>query len=310
MFEDIVTHLSLYMPELRGSLVGNVPLAPWTWFKTGGLAQAVFTPADAEDLSYFLSRLDPDVPIMILGQGSNILVRDGGVEGVVIALGPGFNDMKFDDEIVTIGAASLGVKLASAAAMISVAGFSFLRGIPGNIGGALRMNAGAFGSEIKDIFVSCEGIDRRGDFYEFKLENMDYSYRHCGLNGVIFTRARLAGRPGDQEAIRKEMAEIAQARNATQPVNTLTGGSTFKNPPGQKAWELIDKAGCRGLVMGDAQVSQLHCNFLVNRGKASAADLEGLGEEVRRRVFGSSGIWLEWEIERVGKKLRLPGDEG
>jgi UDP-N-acetylmuramate dehydrogenase len=304
MFKDIVTPLLLYMPELRGSLVANVALAPWTWFKTGGLAQAVFTPADAEDLSYFLSHLDPDVPLMVLGQGSNILVRDGGVEGVVIALGPGFNDMKFDGEIVTIGAASLGVKLASAAAMVSISGFSFLRGIPGNIGGALRMNAGAFGSEIKDIFVSCEGIDRRGDLYQFNLANMDYSYRHCGLNHVIFTRARLAGKPGDQEEIRKEMGEIAQARTATQPVNTRTGGSTFKNPPGQKAWELIDKAGCRGLVMGDAQVSELHCNFLVNRGKASAADLEGLGEEVRRRVFGSSGIWLEWEIERVGIKIK------
>jgi UDP-N-acetylmuramate dehydrogenase len=304
MFEDIVTPLSLYMPELRGSLVANVELAPWTWFKTGGLAQAVFTPADAEDLSYFLSHLDPDVPVMVLGQGSNLLVRDGGVEGVVIALGPGFNDMKFEGETVTIGAASLGVKLASAAAMVSISGFSFLRGIPGNIGGALRMNAGAFGSEIKDIFVSCEGIDRRGDLYQFKLENMDYSYRHCGLNHVIFTRARLAGKPGDQEAIRREMGEIAQARTAAQPVNVRTGGSTFKNPSGQKAWELIDKAGCRGLVMGDAQVSELHCNFLVNRGKASAADLEGLGEEVRRRVFSTSGIWLDWEIQRVGQKIK------
>jgi UDP-N-acetylmuramate dehydrogenase len=309
MFEDIVTPLSLYMPELRGTLVANVELAPWTWFKTGGLAQAVFTPADAEDLSYFLSHLDPDVPIMILGQGSNILVRDGGVEGVVIALGPGFNDMKFEGEVVTIGAASLGVKLASAAAMISVSGFSFLRGIPGSIGGALRMNAGAFGSEIKDIFVSCEGIDRRGDLYQFTLANMDYSYRHCALNHVIFTRARLAGKPGDQEAIRKEMGEIAQARSATQPVNTRTGGSTFKNPPGHKAWELVDKAGCRGLIMGDAQVSELHCNFLVNRGKASASDIEGLGEEVRRRVFGSSGIWLEWEIERVGRKPNSQNDK-
>jgi UDP-N-acetylmuramate dehydrogenase len=304
MFEDIVTPLLLSMPELRGSLVANVELAPWTWFKTGGLAQAVFTPADAEDLSYFLSHLDPDVPILVLGQGSNLLIRDGGVEGVVIALGPGFNDMSFEGETVTIGAASLGVKLASAAAMISVSGFSFLRGIPGNIGGAVRMNAGAFGSEIKDIFVSCEGIDRRGAPHEFKLSDMDYSYRHCGVANVIFTRAKLAGKPGELEAIRREMAEIAQARNATQPVNTRTGGSTFKNPPGRKAWELVDQAGCRGLVMGDAQVSELHCNFLVNRGKATSSDLEDLGEEVRRRVFGNSGILLEWEIERVGRRLR------
>jgi UDP-N-acetylmuramate dehydrogenase len=301
MFEDIVTPLSLSMPDLRGSLIANVELAPWTWFKTGGLAQAVFTPADAEDLSYFLSHLDPDVPIFILGQGSNVLVRDGGIEGVVIALGPGFNDLSFDGEIATIGAASLGVKLASAGMMVSVAGFSFLRGIPGNIGGALKMNAGAFGSEIKNIFVSCEGIDRRGALREFKPADMDYSYRHSGVSDVIFTRARLAGKPGDQEEIRKEMAEIAEARQATQPVNTRTGGSTFKNPPGHKAWELIDQAGCRGLVMGDAQVSELHCNFLVNRGHATAANLEDLGEEVRRRVFGSAGILLEWEIERVGR---------
>lgn len=301
MFEDIVTPLSLSMPDLRGSLVANVELAPWTWFKTGGLAQAVFTPADAEDLSYFLSHLAPDVPIFILGQGSNVLVRDGGIEGVVIALGPGFNELSFEGEIVTIGAASLGVKLASAAAMVSAGGFSFLRGIPGNIGGALRMNAGAFGSEIKDIFVSCEGIDRRGALHEFKLADMDYSYRHSGVSDVIFTRARLAGKPGDQEQIRKEMAEIAEARQATQPVNTRTGGSTFKNPPGRKAWELIDQASCRGLTMGDAQVSELHCNFLVNRGHATAADLEDLGEEVRRRVFGAAGILLEWEIERVGR---------
>jgi UDP-N-acetylmuramate dehydrogenase len=301
MFEDIITPLSLSMPDLRGTLSSNVDLAPWTWFKTGGRAQAVFTPADAEDLAYFLGHLDPEMPIFILGQGSNILVRDGGIEGVVIALGPGFNDMSFDGEIVTIGTASLGVKLSSAAAMISVSGFSFLRGIPGNIGGAVRMNAGAFGSEIKDIFVSCEGIDRQGQHRTFALADMDYGYRHCGVSDVIFTRARLQGKPGDQEQIRKEMAEIAEARQATQPVNTRTGGSTFKNPPGRKAWELIDAAGCRGLVVGDAQVSELHCNFLVNRGQASASDLENLGEEVRRRVLGDAGVLLDWEIERVGK---------
>jgi UDP-N-acetylmuramate dehydrogenase len=304
MFEDIVTPLKRDMPDLHGSLLPNVELAAWTWFKTGGVAQAVFTPADAEDLSYFLSNLDPDFSIFVLGQGSNILVRDGGIEGVVIALGPGFNDMSFENETVTIGAASLGVKLASAAAMVSISGFSFLRGIPGNIGGALRMNAGAFGREIKDIFVSCEAIDRRGAVHDYKLADMDYSYRHCGLGNVIFTRGRFQGSPGNQEEIRKEMAEIAAARQLTQPVNTRTGGSTFKNPEGQKAWELIDKAGCRGLVIGDAQVSELHCNFLVNRGKATSDDLENLGEEVRRRVLDSSGVSLEWEIQRIGRKLR------
>jgi len=300
MFEDIVTPLKLDLPDLQGSLVANVELAPWTWFKTGGVAQAVFTPADAEDLSYFLSNLDPHFTVFVLGQGSNLLVRDGGIPGIVIALGPGFNDMKFDGAVATIGAGSLGVKLASAAAMISVAGFSFLRGIPGGIGGALRMNAGAFGSEIKDIFVAAEGIDRRGKKHSFTLDDMGYTYRHCALEGIIFTQATLKGRPGDQEEIRKEMAEIARERSATQPVNTRTGGSTFKNPSGRKAWELIDSAGCRGLSIGDAQVSELHCNFLVNRGNATSEQLETLGEEVRRRVLETSGISLEWEIQRIG----------
>lgn len=301
-FPDITADLSKRLPDLRGQLLANVPLAPWTWFKTGGPAQAVFQPEDADDLGYFLSHLDPAIPVLPLGLGSNLLVRDGGIAGVVIALGPSFNTIDFDGETVIVGAGVSDVKLASAAAMASVAGFSFLRGIPGSIGGALKMNAGAFGGEVKDILLDCEGVDRSGALRRFTLADMGFTYRHSAVEGVIFTKARFVAEPGDQEKIRAEMAEIAQSRAATQPVNTKTGGSTFRNPPGRKAWELIDQAGCRGLVIGDAQVSELHCNFLVNRGKATSADLEDLGEEIRRRVFAQSGVLLDWEIERIGAR--------
>ena len=304
MFLDITSDLSRILPNLRGSLLANVPLAPWTWFKTGGAAQAVFSPEDAEDLGYFLARVDPAIPVFVLGQGSNILVRDGGIEGIVVTLGPSFNTLSVEESIITVGAAAADVKLASIASMASLSGFSFLRGIPGSIGGALRMNAGAFGGEIKDVLLSCEGVDRSGAFRRFDLDAMQFSYRHCGIGDVIFTRASFVGKPGDQDAIRAEMAEIARVRAITQPVNTRTGGSTFKNPSGRKAWQLIDEAGCRGLVIGDAQVSEIHCNFLVNRGKASARDIEDLGEEVRRRVLGTCGVMLEWEIERVGMVVR------
>jgi UDP-N-acetylmuramate dehydrogenase len=297
---DIASDLARAVPGLRGKLRAHVPLAPYTWFKTGGAAQAVFWPQDAEDLARVLAALDPAIPVMPLGLGSNLLVRDGGVDGLVILLVPGFSELAIEGEIVRVGAGVADVKLASAAANAGLAGFSFLRGIPGAIGGALRMNAGAFGGEIKDVFFSCEGIDRNGEFRRFDAQAMDFSYRHSGVDGVIFTRAKCVGKPGDPDAIRAEMAQIAQARSATQPVNTRTGGSTFKNPPGRKAWQLVDAAGCRGLVRGDAQVSELHCNFLINRGHASAADIEDLGEEVRRRVFETSGVTLEWEIQRIG----------
>jgi UDP-N-acetylmuramate dehydrogenase len=299
-FPDITADLARAMPQLRGRLSANVPLAPLTWFKTGGAAQAVFTPADAEDLSYFLKRLDPAIPILPLGLGSNLLVRDGGIEGVVITFGDAFSSLSIDGDCVTVGAAVADVKLASAGAQASLAGFSFLRGIPGSIGGALRMNAGAFGGETKDVLISCEGIDLSGTLRRFTLDEMGLTYRHSAVTDVIFTKAQFSGRPGVEATIRAEMEEIAKARSASQPVNTRTGGSTFKNPEGRKAWELIDAAGCRGLVLGDAQVSELHCNFLVNRGKATSADLENLGEEVRRRVYETSGVKLEWEIERVG----------
>ena len=299
-FPDITPDLVRAMPELRGRLRAHEPLAPLTWFKTGGSAQALFIPEDAEDLAYFLTALDPLVPVLPLGFGSNLLVRDGGIEGVVILPATTFSTITIEEHILHVGAAVADVKVASAAAQAGLAGFSFLRGIPGTIGGALRMNAGAFGGEIEDVFLSCEGIDRQGALRRFDAATMHFSYRHCGVDDVIFTKASFIGRPGDAEAIRAEMAEIAQARGASQPVNTRTGGSTFKNPPGHKAWQLVDQAGCRGLVMGDAQVSELHCNFLINRGRATAAEIEALGEEVRRRVFETSGVTLEWEILRVG----------
>ncbi|WP_051335525.1 UDP-N-acetylmuramate dehydrogenase [Methylocapsa acidiphila] len=299
---DLVRELREKAPGLRGALAGEAPLAPLSYFKTGGPAQALFEPADEEDLAYFLSRLDPEIPVLALGLGSNLLARDGGVAGVVIRLGKPFQKISVDGLSLIAGAGAADVKLASAAAKAGVAGLAFLRGIPGSIGGALRMNAGSYGAEIKDVFVSCRGVDRAGAIHVFSNAEMGFSYRHCGVApDIIFTEATFAGAAGEPEKILAEMAEITKARAASQPVNTRTGGSTFKNPPGQKAWELIDKAGCRGLVLGDAQVSELHCNFLVNRGAASAADLEALGELVRARVLETSGVTLEWEILRVGR---------
>jgi UDP-N-acetylmuramate dehydrogenase len=298
---DIAPKLAAQMPNLRGSLVGNAPMASLSWFRTGGPAQVLFGPADETDLAYFLARLDPAIPVLLLGAGSNILVRDGGIEGVVIRLGKGFQEVTIEGLFLRAGAGCLDVKLASAAAKASIAGLSFFRGIPGTIGGALRMNAGAYGAETRDVLVSSRGVDRTGKIVEFSKADMGFSYRHCGVaDDVIFTHAVFAGAAGDPQTIFAEMAEITRARSSAQPVNTRTGGSTFKNPPGHKAWELIDKAGCRALALGDAQVSKLHCNFLINRGKATSADLETLGELVRARVLETSGIALEWEILRVG----------
>lgn len=302
LFPDITPKLRRQMPGLRGRLEANAAMASLSWFRTGGPAQALFEPADESDLAYFLTYLDPEIPVLVLGAGSNILVRDGGVEGVVIRLAKGFQEISIEGLFLRAGAGVPDVKLASAAAKAGIAGLSFYRGIPGSIGGALRMNAGAYGSETKNVLVSCRGVDRRGEILEFSNADMGFSYRHCGVaEDVIFTRAIFAGAAGDAQAILAEMADITRARSETQPVNTRTGGSTFKNPPGQKAWELIDKAGCRGLAIGDAQVSELHCNFLINRGNASAADIETLGETVRARVAEISGITLEWEILRVGR---------
>jgi UDP-N-acetylmuramate dehydrogenase len=302
IFRDIVPELKAQMPGLRGLLTSNAPLAQFSWFRTGGPAQALFEPVDESDLSYFLGQLNSALPVFVLGAGSNILVRDGGVEGIVIRLYKGFQDLSVDGLCLVAGAGVPDVKLASATAKAGIAGLSFFRGIPGSVGGALRMNAGAYGTETKDVLISCRGVDRKGEIVKLSAADMHFSYRHCGVSeDVIFTSAVFAGRRGDPQSIQAEMAEITKARSETQPINTRTGGSTFKNPPGRKAWELIDKARCRGLALGDAQVSGLHCNFLINRGKASAADLENLGELVRTRVLETCGIGLEWEILRVGK---------
>ncbi|MEW6438122.1 MAG: UDP-N-acetylmuramate dehydrogenase [Pseudomonadota bacterium] len=301
MFPDPAAHLRKAMPDLRGRLDANVRMADLCWFRTGGPAQVLFTPADAEDLAYFLERLDPEIAVTIVGVGSNLLVRDGGIEGVVIRLGKGFHDLRIDGLRIEAGARILDVKLATAAAEAGIAGLAFYRGIPGAVGGALRMNAGAYGSETKDVLISCRAVDRKGRLHVFTNAEMGFTYRHAAVpHDLIFTSALYEGKAGDRTEIEAQMAEITKSRQETQPVNTRTGGSTFKNPPGGKAWQLIDAAGCRGFVIGDAQVSELHCNFLINRGAASASDIESLGEEVRRRVFETSGVKLEWEIERVG----------
>jgi UDP-N-acetylmuramate dehydrogenase len=272
---DIAGDLRRQAPELRGKLEANAPLAPLSYFKTGGPAQVLYEPADEQDLAYFLDRLDPSVPALALGLGSNILVRDGGVAGVVIRLGKPFQEISVEGLTITAGTATPLVKLASAAASAGIAGLSFFRGIPGAVGGALRMNAGAYGSDTAELLVCCRGVDRSGQVLSFVAADMGYSYRHCDVAGdVIFTRATFEGTAGDSETILAEMADLTRSRAETQPVSTRTGGSTFKNPIGEKAWELIDRAGCRGLVQGDAQVSELHCNFLVNRGTATATDLE------------------------------------
>ena len=288
-------------PHLRGALEPDAPTAPLSWFKAGGRAEILFTPADEADLTEFLARCPADVPVTVIGLGSNMLVRDGGLPGVLIRLGRGFAEVVVEGNRIRAGAGAPDVKVARAAAEAGLAGLAFLRGIPGAVGGALRMNGGAYGGEVKDVFVSARAVSRAGVPVTLGPEDMAFAYRHCGAPAdLVFTQAVFEGRPGDPQAIQAEMAAITEARSATQPVNTRTGGSTFKNPPGDKAWRLIDAAGCRGLRMGDAQVSELHCNFLINHGGASAGEIEALGEEVRRRVRETSGVELEWEIKRVG----------
>ncbi len=303
-FRDISGDLKALAPGLRGRLVVNAPIGETTWFRVGGLAQALFSPADEDDLARLMSALPPAIPVTTIGLGSNLIVRDGGVEGVVIRLGGrAFNAIDvMDDFRVIAGAAAPDQFVAKAAATAGVDGLAFLRGVPGSIGGALRMNAGAHGGETRDVLIEAQGVDRSGVRRVFSNADMGFSYRHCSApEDVIFTRATFQGRPGDPAGIEAEMERITRAREASQPIREKTGGSTFKNPPGRKAWELIEKAGCRGLTVGDAQVSTMHCNFLINRGTASAADLEALGEEVRRRVLETSGVALEWEIRRVGQ---------
>jgi len=300
---DLAADLRASMPDLRGRLLAGASLADVTWFRVGGPAEVLFSPADEEDLAYFLAHLPAEVPVTVIGLGSNLIVRDGGVPGVVIRLaGKGFGTIAVEDGArVRSGTAAPDVKVARTAADASIDGLAFYRGIPGSIGGALRMNAGAHGGETTDVLVEARGVDRRGEIRVFSHADMGFAYRHSSAPAdVIFTQALFQGRPGDQAAIQAEMERVTEAREAAQPIKEKTGGSTFKNPPGNKAWKLIDAAGCRGLVIGDAQVSEMHCNFLINRGNATAADIENLGEEVRRRVRENSGVELEWEIKRIG----------
>jgi len=301
-FPDLASDLYAGMPQLRGRLLPGQPLGEFTWFRVGGLAQILFMPEDEEDLSYFLAHLAPEIPVTVIGLGSNLIVRDGGVPGVVIRLGRGFSNVATEEGArIRTGAAVPDVKVARAAQDAAIAGLSFLRGIPGAIGGALRMNGGAYGGETKDVLVAARGVDRSGRTCTFNNGEMRYSYRDCGVpQDVIFTEALFQGAPGDPAVIAAEMDKITESRETTQPIKSRTGGSTFKNPPGHKAWQLIDAAGCRGLTVGAAQVSELHCNFLINRGGASAADIERLGETVRSRVRETSGVELEWEIKRIG----------
>jgi UDP-N-acetylmuramate dehydrogenase len=300
-FPDITPELRSRAPQLRGRLMANVSLAESAWFRVGGPAQVLFMPDDEQDLGYFLAQLSPDVPLMVLGAASNVIIRDGGIPGVVVRLGGKFGEVKIEDgHCVRAGTGLLDARVSRAARDAGVAGLEFLSGIPGGIGGALRMNAGAYGGETKDILIEARGVGRKGQTRTFSNADMGYSYRHSSApEDVIFTEALFQGRAGEVAQISAAMDDIARKRKASQPPNK-TCGSTFKNPPGGKAWQLIDAAGCRGLKVGGAQVSELHCNFLINLGSATAADIETLGETVRRRVKESSGIELEWEIKRIG----------
>jgi len=290
------------LPPVRGRLESGAALAPLSWLRVGGAAQVLFTPADEDDLALFLQGLPSGVPLTMLGLASNTLIRDGGVRGVVVRLGRGFGDIAIEGDCkIRAGAAVPDRNLAQAAARAGIAGFAFYRGIPGCVGGALRMNAGAHGGETKDLLIEAAAIDGKGRRHILGLEDMKYAYRHCGApKDLIFTTALFQGQPGNPEKIAAEMAEIMDVREAAQPVRERTGGSTFKNPPGHSAWKLIDAAGCRGLRVGGAHMSQKHCNFLINDGEASASDIEALGELVRQRVKQTSGIELNWEVRRIG----------
>ena len=290
------------MPKVRGKLTRDAPLAPLVWFKSGGKAGWLFEPADTDDLADFLRGLDPDVPVMALGLGSNLIVRDGGVPGVVVRLGKAFSKIEqLDDTTMRCGGGASGILVSSTARDAGIAGLEFLRGIPGTVGGFVRMNGGAYGREVSDVLISARIALRSGEVVEWPLENLGYTYRHSDVPaGAVVIEGVFRGSLGDPAAIGAEMDAIARAREASQPLRSRTGGSTFKNPPGHKAWALIDAAGCRGFRLGDAQVSEKHCNFLLNLGSATSAEIEELGEEVRRRVEAKTHIILEWEIQRVG----------
>ncbi|WP_199089905.1 UDP-N-acetylmuramate dehydrogenase [Bosea sp. ASV33] len=303
-FADLSSDIRASAPDLRGRLLANQELSGLTWFRVGGPAQILFTPADDEDLAYLLSKLPEDIPVTVIGLGSNLIVRDGGIPGVVVRLGgKAFGEIALESgDRLRAGTAVPDVKVARAAVDASLDGLAFYRGIPGSIGGALRMNAGAHGGETTDVLVSARGVTRKGEIVTLSHAEMGFTYRNSAAStrDIIFTSALFQGRPGDQAEIQAEMDRVTAAREAAQPIKERTGGSTFKNPEGGKAWKLIDAAGCRGLRVGGAQVSEMHCNFLINTGGATAADVEGLGEEVRRRVKENSGFELQWEIKRLG----------
>ena len=301
-FPDITPELKAAMPKLRGRLLANESLAPLTWFRVGGPAQVLFTPADENDLAYFLKHLPEPLPLYVVGVGSNLIVRDGGMQGVVIRLAPrGFSETSTYGEVVTAGAAALDKRVAETAAAANLAGLEFYFGIPGTIGGALRMNAGANGAETKDVLIEATGLDRKGSRHIFSNTDMKFVYRNSGVDpSIIFTSARFRGKPAAPEAIRARMNEVQTHRETAQPIREKTGGSTFQNPPDNSAWKLIDAAGCRGLKLGGAQVSEMHCNFLINTGNATGHDIETLGETVRERVRQNCGIDLHWEIKRIG----------
>ncbi len=304
-FPDLLPEIAARVPALRGRLAVNAALADITWFRVGGPAQILLTPADEADLAYFLRNIPPEIPVFVIGLGSNLLVRDGGVPGVVIRLGRGFSMIEvLPDHRLRVGTAVPDVKAARAAADAGIAGLAFYRGIPGSIGGALRMNAGAHGRETKDVLKEAHAVDRQGNIHVLSRADMGFTYRHCGVPADwIFTEAVYQGAPGEPTEILKQMNEVAEYREANQPIKERTGGSTFKNPPGASAWKLIDLAGCRGLRVGGAKVSEMHCNFLINDRNASAEDIERLGETVRARVKEASGVTLSWEIIRLGEPL-------
>ena len=295
--------MAAMLPEVRGRMQEMVPLAPLTWFRVGGPAEFLFRPADVEDLCSFLKTLPLEMPVTVIGAASNLIVRDGGINGVVIKLARGFGDVEVEADGIIAGAAALDVTVSEYAAEAGLTGLEFLSGIPGTIGGAVAMNAGAYGGDMAGVLDWVELVTRAGEVLRVQAVDIGLSYRHANLpTDAVVVRARLRAAPGEAALIAGQMGEIRSKRESSQPVRARTGGSTFANPEGQKAWELIDAAGCRGLTMGQAQVSELHCNFLLNLGEAKAADLENLGEEVRRRVAQTSGVELRWEIKRIGVK--------
>jgi UDP-N-acetylmuramate dehydrogenase len=290
------------LPKIRGQYRENFKLSEVTWFRVGGAAEVLFKPADAQDLAHFLKYKPKDIPHIVIGVGSNLLVRDGGVKGVVIRLGREFTRLTIHDSRLEIGAGALDINVAEYSAQHSIGGLEFLSGIPGTIGGAIFMNAGAYGKEIKDVLVWAEGVDAEGNIRRLTNAECGFSYRHSSVpEGFVFTKCCLQGEAKPEVEIRARMQEISAAREASQPVRSRTGGSTFANPPSHKAWQLVDEAGCRGLTIGGAQMSEMHCNFMINTGNATAKDLEDLGEAVRAKVKAKTGIDLRWEIQRIGE---------